>query len=141
MPLWPTEKEVDLVRSSFARLVPCADVIIDRFYGKVFDAAPEARNLFRNDMRVQRNKVLELLSYIVYNLEKRSQVEAQLQELGRRHRQYGVVDVHFVVVRAALIETFAESSEVAFTPAELAAWDKLFRFMAAGMGVRLAKAA
>lgn len=129
------------MRLSFGRIAPFADLITERFYAKVFDAAPEVRKIFPADMRAQRSKLVELLTYIVNNLDKREEIDASLASLGQRHQSYGVQRVHFVVVRAALIETLAESKEIRLTPAELSVWDNLLRYISAEMGVRLSQAA
>jgi hemoglobin-like flavoprotein len=141
VPHWPTLDEIAVVQFSLDKIVPHADLIAERFYAKVFDAAPEVRLLFPDDMRVQRNKFVEMLAFVVSNLGKPEELDHRLKSLGERHRSYGVQRIHFVVVRAALVETLAESTEIKFTNGELAAWDNLFRYMAKGMGVSLARAA
>lgn len=141
MPHWPTPDEIAVVQFSLDKIVPHADLIAERFYAKVFDAAPEVRLLFPDDMRVQRNKLIEMLAFVVSNLGKPEELDHRLKDLGGRHQSYGAQRIHYVVVRAALVETLAESREIKFTSEELAAWDNLLRYMAKGMGVSLARAA
>ncbi|MBS1707937.1 MAG: hypothetical protein JSS65_04360 [Armatimonadetes bacterium] len=137
MATWPTAHNALVVEESFKRIAAHADLITERFYAKVFDAAPEVRQLFPDDMRVQRNKIIELFAFIVNNLDKPDELKQRLVGLGQRHQTYGVHKVHFFVVRAALLETLRECEEIRLTPAERQEWDHLFCFMAAGMGVNL----
>ena len=42
-----TPDQIDLVQSSFAKVVPIADAAAELFYGRLFEIAPEVKPLFR----------------------------------------------------------------------------------------------
>lgn len=138
---WPETGETDVLRTSFAKLAPHADAFAEQVYAKMFDAAPELRKLFPSDMQAQRALLMQMLESIVANVDKPDEVQAQLRSLGARHRGYGVHGVHFVVFRAAVIATLRELPELHFRKDEVAAWDKMVRGLAAGMGFKMNAAA
>ena len=57
-----------LVQTSFAKVVPIADVAATLFYEDLFQRDPRLRPLFKEDMTEQRQKLMAMLATAVANL-------------------------------------------------------------------------
>jgi hemoglobin-like flavoprotein len=111
-----------LVQSSFAKVVPIADVAATLFYDDLFQRNPRLRTLFKEDMTEQRQKLMAMLGTAVANLESWDKIQSAVQELGRKHVGYGVKREDYVTVGAALIATLEKGLGAAFTPDIRNAW-------------------
>jgi hemoglobin-like flavoprotein len=110
-----TDRDLALrLRNSFQAITPAADAFADRFYERIFAAAPEVRALFPVDMHAQKKKLLATLAWIVENLEKGEELKATLRALGRRHDAYGAQPAHYPVVAAAMIGAMADVAGTAW---------------------------
>ena len=85
-----TPEQQVLVQSSFAKVVPIADVAANLFYEDLFQRNPKLRPLFKEDMAEQRQKLMAMLGTAVANLGNWEKIAAAVQALGRRHVDYGV---------------------------------------------------
>jgi hemoglobin-like flavoprotein len=92
-----------LVQESFAAVAPIADDVAALFYRRLFDLDPSLRQMFRGDLSEQRKKLMQMLTAAVKGLDRLEQLVPVVQDLGRRHSTYGVVDRHYETVGAALL--------------------------------------
>ena len=123
----------DLVRQSFAKVVPIAPAVADMFYGRLFTLDPSLRGLFKGDMAEQGRKLMTMIGVAVGNLDRLETVVPAVQDLGRRHVRYGVRAEHYPVVGSALLWTLQEGLGEEFTPAVEAAWGELYQALATVM--------
>ncbi|MEZ5824639.1 MAG: hypothetical protein R3C97_07830 [Geminicoccaceae bacterium] len=79
------ENDIALVKASFAQAAARMDEIADKFYGRLFELDPTARNLFAEDLGPQK-KLIGVLVYAVENLH-RSDVLAPAVEARRPSRR------------------------------------------------------
>ena len=63
-----TTEQIVLVQTSWAKVVPIADIAADLFYGKLFELDPELRPLFPNEMADQKKKLMKMISLVVDGL-------------------------------------------------------------------------
>ncbi len=117
-----TPEQVKLVQSSFEKVVPIAGTAGDLFYDKLFEIAPETRKLFPDDLSDQKEKLISMLSTAVNNLHQIETIVPAVQDLGRRHVDYGVTAEQYKPVGAALIWTLEQGLGDAFTPDVKEAW-------------------
>jgi hemoglobin-like flavoprotein len=125
--------QVKLVQASFAKLQPMAPEVADLFYARLFAMAPNLRELFAKDMDEQKKKFTSMLATAVAHLHQIDKVVFAVQELGRRHAQYGVKDTHYTIVGEALIWTLCQSLGPAFTTAVRDAWIAAYTALATVM--------
>lgn len=128
-----TEKEKALVQASFAMVVPIADDAVVLFYQRLFELDPALRRMFPADMFEQRRKLLQMLTAAVKGLDRLEQLVPVLEDLGRRHARYGVLDGHYETVGAALLWTLQAGLGEAFTPEVKAAWTTVYGLIATTM--------
>ena len=77
-------------------------------YNHVFSEHPEVRAMFPDDMKDQRNKLLQSLAFVVANLCKPDALTGKLKELGAGHIKYGTTAEHYPVVRDCMLWAMAE---------------------------------
>lgn len=137
-----TPSQIRLVRNSFTKIEPIASQVGETFYDKLFNTAPETRQLFREDMSFQHQKFMSVVNELV-SLHLRSLISLPvtllnsseaamptIYALGKRHVEFGVTPAHFGLMRSALIETLAELLGDEFTPQMQEAWEAAFDVMA-----------
>ena len=129
----PTETDIMLVRNTFDRVVPIAGVAADLFYDRLFYMAPSLRQMFPDDLRDQKRKLMVMLATAVHSLTDLDALAPKLMELGARHAGYGVRDHHYKVVGEALIWTLERGLADAFTPEVERAWVRVYLLIAATM--------
>lgn len=124
---------VPLLQSSFALVEARAGAIGIRFYDTLLTRHPELRSLFGTDLEVQSQRLMAMIAAGVGLLDRPAQLLPALQDLGRRHRRYGVRAAHYPMVGAALLETLAESLGEAWTPELRASWVGFYELVARTM--------
>jgi hemoglobin-like flavoprotein len=122
-----------LVQESFAIITPIADDAAALFYCRLFDLDPSLERMFRGDMGEQRKKLMQMLTAAVKGLDRLDQLVPVVQELGRRHAGYGVLDAHYDTVGAALLWTLEKGLGAAFTPDTREAWTTVYRLLSTTM--------
>jgi hemoglobin-like flavoprotein len=133
-----TDRQQQLVQSTFKLLLDKGDAAIVRFYDRLFEAAPHFRPMFSGDMQHQARKFLQSLKVIVSSLARTERAVPVLQRLGERHRGYGVAADHYRIAGSVLIATLDDVLEDAFTDEVRIAWTEAYRLIASIMGGRVA---
>ena len=126
-------QQINLIRESWAKASPVADVVIKLFYNKLFELDPSLKAMFNNDMAKQRKALTATLNTIVNNLDKLDTIIPVAQNLGKRHVGYGVKDKHYDTVATALLWAFEHSLGDEFTPQTKQAWTLAYTTLATVM--------
>lgn len=117
-----TPDQIQLVQTSFAKVVPIADDAANLFYGRLFDIAPEVKPLFKSDIGEQGRKLMTTLGVVVNGLKNLETVLPAAQALAVKHVGYGVRAEHYPPVGEALIWTLDQGLGEAFTEDTREAW-------------------
>jgi diguanylate cyclase (GGDEF)-like protein len=128
-----TSKDIMLVRASFSLIVPLQDPIASLFYRRLFEAAPELRSLFPDDLGEQKRKLMSLLGTCVGKLNEFSALAPRIRELGARHVRYGAKPHHYATVADALLGALAQGLGVAFDHEVRTSWVKVYDLLAKTM--------
>jgi hemoglobin-like flavoprotein len=121
----PAKKNV--IRATWAQVLPIADKAAVLFYQRLFEIDPSTRPLFRaTDMEQQRKKLLQVLDVAVSSLDNLGALSATVADLGRRHAGYGVKDAHYDSVGVALLWTLEQRLGSAWTAEAAAAWKEFY---------------
>ena len=116
-----------LVADTWKQVAPIADTAANLFYSRLFEIDPSTRKLFRaTDMAEQRKKLLQTLSFVINGLDHLDVLVSKVEDLGRRHADYGVTDAHYESVGAALLWTLEQGLGRAWTPAVASAWTEVY---------------
>lgn len=133
-------EQITLVKSSWEKVKPIAATAAELFYGKLFELDPMLKPLFKGDMKEQGRKLMTMITTAVNNLDKLDSIVPAVEDMGKRHVQYGVTDQHYDTVGTALIWTLQTGLGDAFTPALKDAWVTTYMRLATTMKTAAAKA-
>ena len=117
-----TPTQVKLVQESFEKVVPIADKAADIFYTKLFELDPTLKTMFKTDLAEQGKKLMTMLGTAVGGLNHLDKIVPAVQELGKRHVDYGVKPDHYNTVATALLYTLETGLGSAWTPEVKEAW-------------------
>jgi nitric oxide dioxygenase len=139
-----TPERKRLVMETWQSVAADHDRIASAFYERLFEIDPHAHQLFANTNMVdQRAKVVAMLTDIIRDLDHLEALIPVVIALGRRHKDYGVVDTEYDLVREALLGAIGDALG-GFTPDVRDAWEEAYALTAAVMkraGERAAAAA
>ena len=93
------------IRDSWETIEPLAPEAADSFYGRLFELDPGLRRLFTGDMGEQGQKLMRMIAIAVNGLDRLPEIIPAIEDLGRRHRDYGVSTADYDKVGAALLWT------------------------------------
>ena len=128
-----TPHQVELVQSSWEKVVPIAGDAAKLFYGRLFEVAPQVRTLFKHDVEEQGKKLMTIVTTVVRGLKHFDRLEMTVWQLGRRHVAYGAVEAHYNVVADVLLWTLQQGLGAAFTAEVRQAWEAALGIIAGVM--------
>ena len=123
-------KQTALVQQSFQKILPITDTAATLFYDRLFTLDPSVRSLFKGDMQLQERILMQTISFAVKGLHQPETILPTVQELGKRHKAYGVKEEHFDTVGAALLWTLEQGLAEEFTPEVREAWAAAYSLLA-----------
>lgn len=127
-------EQKNLVKSTWAMVVPIADTAAGLFYDRLFAIDTSTRSMFTStNMTEQRKKLMQALAFVISGLDKTEQLLPTIQNLGRNHVRYGVTDKHYDSVGAALLWTLEQGLKDAWTPTVKEAWISAYTLVAGVM--------
>ncbi|WP_437958794.1 globin family protein [Sorangium sp. So ce119] len=123
-------RTIELVQSSWAKVMPISDAASALFYERLFTLDPSVRPLFKSDITEQKKKLMQTLSVAVDGLSNLPKLVPVLQSLGVRHQGYMVAEHHYDLVGEALLWTLREGLGDAFSSDVEAAWKEVYGVIA-----------
>ena len=136
-----TPEQKNLVQSTFTAIAPIADTAAKLFYTKLFELDPDLKPLFRGDMDEQGRKLMTIIGTAVNGLDVLDEIVPVVEDLGKRHVDYGVKDKDYNTVGTALLWTLEQGLDNKFTPDVEEAWTVVYSLLADIMKTAAAKAA
>jgi hemoglobin-like flavoprotein len=127
LPLTPQQR--GLVKHTFTHIAPNHGNVARLFYDKLFELAPELRQMFTHSMDMQRAKVMQMLAALVAAMDNPPHFSRTARELGQRHVGYGVTKDQYALVGQALIWALEEGNPDVMTPLALDAWRAAYEWM------------
>lgn len=128
-----TPKQKLLVQDSFAKVAPIADQAATLFYQRLFTLDPNLKPLFKSSMEEQGRKLMKMIGTAVNGLDNLTALVPTVQDLGRRHVDYGVKDQHYDTVGSALLWTLEQGLGDDFTTETKEAWAEVYGILATTM--------
>jgi hemoglobin-like flavoprotein len=128
-----TPQQIELVQTSWKKLVPIADQAAALFYARLFELDDSLKPLFKADLKSQGRKLASMINTAVVNLATIDTIAPAVQDLGRRHVDYGVRPAHYDTVGAALLWTLGQGLGDDFTPRVSEAWTQAYTTLAGVM--------
>jgi hemoglobin-like flavoprotein len=121
-----TPEQADLIRKSFDAMWPKHRSIADLCYGRFFELAPEARDLFPRDMERQLLKLMDMIAALVGALDQHELFQSLITQSGRQHAGFGVQPSQYAALGEALIWSLEQQFGASFTPELRQAWEALY---------------
>jgi len=128
-----TDDQVKLVKANWAAVKPIKETAADLFYNKLFELDPSTRELFREDITIQKKALMATISFAVATLNHPEKLVPAVQDLGVRHGKYGITDAHYGTVGAALLWTLEQGLGEAWTPEAKTAWTEVYGILSSTM--------
>jgi hemoglobin-like flavoprotein len=118
-----TPRQVEVIRSTWARVEPISETAAGLFYDRLFELDPVIKRLFaRTDMAAQRRILMQTFAVIISSLDEFHTLEPVIRALGQIHAGYGVREEHYDTVAAALLWTLDRGLGDAFDDEAADAW-------------------
>lgn len=128
-----TPQQKDLVRNTWAQVVPIKEQAAELFYKKLFELDPSVKPMFKDDMAEQGKKLMMSITTVINALDRLEPMVPILQDMGKRHKGYGVQDHQYATVGAALLWALEQGLGPAFTPEVKGAWTEAYTLIATTM--------
>ncbi len=124
----------DTLETSFDLVAPHGDTLMESFYARLFEAAPDVKPMFaRSDMEAQKSMLLGALVLLRRHLRDLDTIAPTLRDLGARHVAYGVRAHHYPIAGAALLAAMADVGGEHWTIEYERAWTSAFGVVAGAM--------
>lgn len=138
-----TPQQKALVKQTWASVVPIADTAAELFYARLFELDPAVKPMFKGDMKEQGAKLMKTIGIAISALDDLDPLIDILKDMGAKHAGYGVKDMDYDTVAAALLWTLEKGLGEAFTDEVKNAWAAVYTTLADVMkqGASEAKAA
>lgn len=117
-----TPEQIGLVQTVVGQLGGRPE-FAERFYARLFEAAPQTRAMFP-DVASQQRKLADELQVMVSLLDDLGTLEVRARELGDRHRGYGVRAGDYRLAREVMVASIHDVLGEDFGSDEEAAWNR-----------------
>jgi len=133
------EDDASLVSASFERLHGRLDALFAAVYEALFRRDPSLRVLFPVDLAEQRAKLAATVRIAIESLRTPERLVPILEDLGRRHVNYGVLPRHLRVFGETLLEALAAFDGEHWDSRTAGAWERAYQAISLAMeqGMRL----
>ena len=120
------KEEIKLIQYSFSSLTTKSKHVGEKFYKRLFEVNPEFAKLFKGDMKEQAGALMRMVKTVVEGLNHPEIIVPAIQDLGRRHNEYGVSPEQYKSFGDCLIQCIEEDLGTDFNSATKKAWQKLY---------------
>lgn len=120
-----TEKDIEHINDTWEHIMHDELQNMLKFYNRLFEIAPEVRIYFPDDMSKLAEKLSYTLNLLVTNLHDFENLKPALEDLGRKHREMGVLSNHYTYVVNSLLYTVKEVMDVYYHEDMGKAWKKV----------------
>lgn len=118
--------DVERVAASAGRLFASKRQFTDSFYTHLFDALPEVRGLFSDDLSQQRDMVMMVLATTLKGISKPDQLCDTMERLARKHMSMGVTSTHLDIAADALTKAAQDVLQDAISHRSVESWGRIF---------------
>lgn len=128
-----TPLQIVTVQKSFDRIDPVKDQVAELFYRRLFAIDPSTKPMFVGDMAEQRKKLMVTLAMTVAGLTHLPSILGTIEDMARRHLQYGVKAHHYDSAGESLLWALEQTLGGEFTPDVRDAWMAAYATLSGAM--------
>lgn len=125
-----TPEQITLVRTSWTKINLAPDTLAETFYTRLFELDASVMALFRAGMKGQGVKFVRMIDVAVGALGRLDDLAPVIENLGRRHLEYGVRPEHYDAMGNALLWTLQQGLGREFTADVRDAWGAVYAALA-----------
>ena len=98
-----TDRNILIIKNTWSYVIIQSDLAGKMFYEKLFELAPALKPMFTSDTEQQAKKLMDMITFMVTNLQTMEEIQTQIEALAKRHATYGTRVEHYIPVGKALI--------------------------------------
>lgn len=117
-----TPEQKQLVKESWAKVLPIQEQAAELFYNRLFEQYPEVKPYFKGNMKEQGRKLMAMLNTAVSGLDNLENLIEPLKASGKAHKGCGVKAEDYDKVGASFLWTLEQGLGDEFTPEVKDAW-------------------
>ncbi len=122
-----TTQQIQLVKYTWATLREVDPALLGEvFFGSLFLKNPSLRRLFPPSMNAHYPKFVQMLSLLVMQLDQPADMLSELEQMARKHLDYGVKPAHYAPVGKALLWTLERGLGTDWNPDVQTAWEACY---------------
>ncbi|MBX2837251.1 MAG: hemin receptor [Gammaproteobacteria bacterium] len=121
-----TPEQKQIVKDTWAAVVPIQEQAAELFYGRLFSEYPEVKPMFKGDMQEQGEKLMKMIDQAVGSLDNLEPLIEPLKAAGKAHKDYGVEKADYSKVGACLLWTLEQGLGEAYNPSVQDAWGETY---------------
>lgn len=126
--------DVELVRKNFHAISPKVDEVMETFYATLFLRYPDVALLFDGvNMQQQHRMLANVLVFVVENLDAMEIASGTLEEMGRRHINYGAEPEHYPAMGECLLHALATVTGEDWNDELESQWAEVYAAISASM--------
>lgn len=128
-----TDKEILTVKNTWNLISPVSQKMGEEFYAHLFEKHPELKPLFKSHPKDQAMKLMFMLSYLVYRLDKENEMREEIKKLAARHAGYKAKPEHYSIIGDTLMWSLKNNLGKEWTKETASAWQKAYKFISGMM--------
>ena len=128
-----TDRNMLIIKSTWSYVITQPDIAGEMFYEKLFELDPHLKPMFQSNMEHQIKKLMNMITFMVTNLQTMQETQMEIEALAKRHVQYGTHDEHYPCVGQALIWVLEHSLGERWNDETGKAWTDLYTMWASSM--------
>ena len=125
--------DAEVLSVSFAAAAADPRGFAARFYARLFELAPAARELFPAELQSQQEKFAQTIATIIGFVDDPATLIGGLRQLGARHVAYGTQPQHYALVGEALLWSLERAHPGGLPGDARAAWLRLYGWIVSEM--------
>jgi hemoglobin-like flavoprotein len=125
-----TKEEILLIQNSYYKINKNSDELGNYFYDKFFKENPDVVLLFKGNMQEQARTLMKMIKTVIEGLNNPEIIIPAVQELGKRHKEYGVSFEQYKSFGDCLIRCIEENFPGEIDSNTKIAWEKLYNMLA-----------
>ena len=128
-----TLKQIEIIENSWDIILHTPEEASEIFYARLFSLDPSLRQLFKEDISSQAQKLVSTITFVVHKLHDLEEIMADVRELGLRHKSYNVRPEYFPTVGSALLWTLENRLGKLWNEETKEAWVTIYSILSKAM--------
>ena len=130
------KESIELLQNSWKQISQNRNLIIEKFYHRLFQSSPDLRTLFNQDLSIPIRQFAGMLNITINGIEQMDLIKDSLSSLGAAHRKIGVTPEQVKTMEETLIQTFREELDTQFNDELERIWREAFNILVQRMGLK-----